>query len=340
MSNLIGKLLKKLDQLLKKQHFYLVLTYISFGLTIFGFSLWIYNLFTAWSAWGLIVVPKAKNSIIMASELSTQSELSGILFHLASIDKSTVTTALIFSFLFFIARGNYRIYQDGKKQKPSPALFREHFPFPMKYKTYFVQLGLWGTIFAFILAFSTQSSASGSFDTAILFEALGTALWSTFSAITLAFIFCPPVEGIFSRAVKVNYPTFFKSPDKEIIKTANAIVKLSDKAELAAGKLTDLTKELNELHEEITLEKLRAQFNDLSRQVKEDMSEQEKLTRQIQTQIVQVQKDLLKDAENNINEKLEPIEDKLKKQQKIIQSIEHKTVEHKDFIIQFKEFFK
>jgi hypothetical protein len=327
MSNLIDQLLKKLDQLLKKQRLYLILTYISVGLTIFSFSLWVYNLVTARSAWGLIVAPKVKTSA-----LSTPSESSDILLYLSSIDKSTVTTALIFSFLFFIARGNYRIYQEGKKQIPSPALFSEHFPFPMKYKTYFVQLGLWGTVFAFIVAFSTQSGMSGSSNIVLLFEALGTALWSTFSAITLAFILCPPVEGIFSRAVRLNYPKFFKSPDEEIIKTANAIDKLSDKAELAAGKLTDLTKELNELHEEITLEKLRAQFNDLSRQVKEDMREQEKLIKQIQTQIVQVQKDL-KDAEKNVNEKLGPIEDNLKEQHEIIQS-------HEDFIIQFKKFFR
>ncbi len=73
-----------------------------------------------------------------------------------------------------------------------------HFPFPDPYKVYFIQMGLLGTIVGFVLAFAEVDPHTER-QSIILLEALGTALWSTLTAIVLAYVFCPVVEGLFAR---------------------------------------------------------------------------------------------------------------------------------------------
>lgn len=73
-----------------------------------------------------------------------------------------------------------------------------HFPFPDPYKVYFIQMGLLGTIVGFVLAFAEVDPQSER-QSIILLEALGTALWSTLTAIVLAYVFCPVVEGLYAR---------------------------------------------------------------------------------------------------------------------------------------------
>lgn len=239
-----------ISQLFRKQGLYSFLGFINFLFTTLALCLWLHNFFTARSAWGLIVGSKT-NSLIAPTESFFSyiiREIVGEQFlHVVSVDKSTITTALIAAFFFFIMRGNYRISKGLNPNQP-PAntafLFEDHFPFPMMYKTYFVQLGLWGTVFAFIVAFSTKPGASES-SVNILYEALGTALWSTFSAITLAFILCPLIEKVFSGAVRLNFPDMAGHPAEEIAKTVNAVKKLSEEAENAALKLNALTNGVN-----------------------------------------------------------------------------------------------
>ncbi len=73
-----------------------------------------------------------------------------------------------------------------------------HFPFPDPYKVYFIQMGLLGTIVGFVLAFA-EVDPRAERQSLILLEALGTALWSTLTAIVLAYVFCPTVEIFFGR---------------------------------------------------------------------------------------------------------------------------------------------
>lgn len=78
---------------------------------------------------------------------------------------------------------------DGKFAGP-------HFPFPESYKSYYIQIGLLGTIVGFVIAFTALEPGSrGQAD--ILLAALGTALWSTLTAILLAYIIGPLLELVF-----------------------------------------------------------------------------------------------------------------------------------------------
>lgn len=73
-----------------------------------------------------------------------------------------------------------------------------HFPFPEPYKVYYIQMGLLGTIVGFVLAFA-EVDPRAERQSLILLEALGTALWSTLTAIVLAYVVCPVVEAPYRR---------------------------------------------------------------------------------------------------------------------------------------------
>lgn len=73
-----------------------------------------------------------------------------------------------------------------------------HFPFPEPYKVYYIQMGLLGTIVGFVLAFAEVDPRADR-QSLILLEALGTALWSTLTAIVLAYVLCPVVEALYRR---------------------------------------------------------------------------------------------------------------------------------------------
>ena len=78
-----------------------------------------------------------------------------------------------------------------------------HFPFPTAYKGYYIQIGLIGTIVGFVIAFSNiNPSLKGQSE--VLLDALGTALWSTLTAITLAYVICPLVELLWQWWLRVR----------------------------------------------------------------------------------------------------------------------------------------
>jgi hypothetical protein len=150
-----------------------------------------------------------------------------LLKYIFTVDLSTVTTLLLTVTSISITAGFLRIYRFKKKTltKESEAtdktlreqcnkLRTSSFPFWSTYKHTFIYLGLLGTLFAFIIAFSQAQrevsllnnpsiqaetmketfgeDISGSAD--ILLFALGTALWSSFSAITLSLL---PINSFF-----------------------------------------------------------------------------------------------------------------------------------------------
>jgi hypothetical protein len=149
--------------------------------------------------------------------------LAILLNYIFTVDLSTVTTMLLTISSICITAGFLRIYLFKKNNPVGDALsqdraFREQcsklstpsFPFWSTYKHNFIYLGLLGTLFAFIIAFSqaqkevallnnpivqgdmVNEATEGPAD--ILLFALGTALWSSFSAITLSLL---PVNAFF-----------------------------------------------------------------------------------------------------------------------------------------------
>lgn len=116
-------------------------------------------------------------------------------------DLSLVSPLLVvFTLLCLIlASGRLLRLQPGLTQYPRHL----HFPFPDAYRGYFVQFGLIGTMVGFVIAFSNiNTSLQGQ--SAILLDALGTALWSTLTAIVLAYGVCPLLELLFRFWLRVR----------------------------------------------------------------------------------------------------------------------------------------
>jgi hypothetical protein len=117
-----------------------------------------------------------------------------------------------------------------------------HFPFPDPYKVYFIQMGLLGTIVGFVLAFA-EVDPRAERQSVILLEALGTALWSTLTALVLAYVLCPVVEGIYRRARALLLP-----PEPQ--DTRSALDTLRARTAAAAGELDTLAASTRLLAEE------------------------------------------------------------------------------------------
>ena len=128
----------------------------------------------------------------------------------------------------------------------SPATVRRwgnvHFPFPDPYKVYFIQMGLLGTIIGFVIAFA-EVDPRAERQSIILLEALGTALWSTLTAIVLAYVFCPAIEAVYARARAQLSPAAPRD-------TRSALDALRHRTAAAAGELDTLAASTRLLAEE------------------------------------------------------------------------------------------
>lgn len=116
-----------------------------------------------------------------------------------------------------------------------------HFPFPEPYKVYYIQMGLLGTIIGFVLAFA-EVDPRAERQSLILLEALGTALWSTLTAIVLAYVACPVVEGAYRRLRDATLPP-------EPADTRSALDLLRNRTTAAAEELDALVTTTRRLSE-------------------------------------------------------------------------------------------
>ena len=122
-----------------------------------------------------------------------------------------------------------------KGRSPGP-----RFPFPSAYKGYYIQIGLIGTIVGFVIAFSNiNPSLQGQSE--VLLDALGTALWSTLTAITLAYVICPLVEILFQGWLWVR-TGYDPHPD-----TLSAIEALRVRTVAATESLDDFARSISAL---------------------------------------------------------------------------------------------
>jgi uncharacterized coiled-coil protein SlyX len=74
------------------------------------------------------------------------------------------------------------------------------FPFPRRYRTYYVQHGLLGTVIGFVIGFANLDVRNDQAPIVML-AALSAALWSTLMAIALAYFFCPIGESISQKTL-------------------------------------------------------------------------------------------------------------------------------------------
>jgi biopolymer transport protein ExbB/TolQ len=89
-------------------------------------------------------------------------------------------------------------------REPTIRLALHRFPFPMRYKIYYINMGLLGTIVGFVIAFSDVNPRAEGQST-VLLDALGTALWSTLTAIFLAYMFCPLMEVVYNGLGRLRF---------------------------------------------------------------------------------------------------------------------------------------
>lgn len=118
------------------------------------------------------------------------------------IDLSTITTFLLFSFTAYIAYGAFAVALGRWKSALSST-----FPFRSNAVVHWVQLGLVGTLFGFLLlGFGLREMQSKNMEETIslLVAAFGTALLSTFTGVVLAYIAAPPVQRLFARCFTVS----------------------------------------------------------------------------------------------------------------------------------------
>lgn len=105
------------------------------------------------------------------------------------------------------------------------------FPFPRRYRTYYVQHGPLGTVVGFVIGFANLDVRNDQAPIVML-AALSAALWSTLMAIALAYFFCPIVESIFQKTlVTVDRHTQVNDPldalDRAAAQAADALSQLS-----------------------------------------------------------------------------------------------------------------
>jgi hypothetical protein len=122
------------------------------------------------------------------------------------------------------------------------------FPFPRPYRTYYIQHGLLGAVFGFVIGFWNLDPANGQ-ASAVLLTALGAALWSTLAAIGLAYFLCPIIEWFFQRVLlatsgSVNEEDPLIELDMRANDAASALQKLAEAASASESALA--VRSLNE----------------------------------------------------------------------------------------------
>lgn len=238
-------------------------------MTGFAAVLWLYNTRYTWHVVSALLAGTDPVKILRDRGLLPFPEAKGMGLELLNrwitVDWSTVTTGVFVVFLGYITQGLYRVYTSRKTQQPHPSLLVATLPFPANYKTYFVSYGLLGTLFAFMVAFSLQRTTAQASNLDILYEALGTALWSSFTAILLAYGACPLVEELFAYAVRHLHPVEETSDELSQLRRAfQHLAKDADRAREPLGKLIQL---LHPMEERLVIPDLLREIADQERRI-------------------------------------------------------------------------
>lgn len=260
-----------------------ILVVSSLGM-LFSVFIWVTNVIFAVPQWrfGLGIEKFFKE----LQQIDLFQRLSSI--YVITIDLSTITTFVIMITLACVTLGIWKVFlvvkegiqkerlsnehplPSGKDKINAERLDVEHFPFWSTYKTFFVQLGLLGTLFGFIVAFKQASGAEGSYEPQIIFQALGTALWSTFSAILLAFVVCPVFfeKLLFGYLINVHRlfsvgKTIQSSVEEDIQTVSNRFHSLSERVSATVISLEKFTTEVNNLSVQKVLGELSFLQNEL-----------------------------------------------------------------------------
>lgn len=135
-------------------------------------------------------------------------ELAKYAPYISRVDVSAANTLIFFLTNLFLFIGTVRYCAACGDPSKLQRICNPHFPFPLRFKVLLVQLGLLGTVFAFIIAFNRLAGSSAEaqhrYDPALLVVPLGAALWSTFAGIAFAYIVVPAIQKLFSSLLRVD----------------------------------------------------------------------------------------------------------------------------------------
>lgn len=173
-------------------------------------------------------------------------------------DLSVVSPALVSFTLLCLASGTVLLIRARGVEDAAGA--GGHFPFPEPYRSYYVQMGLIGTIIGFVIAFSNIDPALEG-QAEVLLAALGTALWSTLTAIILAYVICPLMEILFRGWLRGRTGV---DPDQDPI---SAIDDLRLRTLLASESLDRFAQSVSSLSAEMDNLQLRQRLDKLEQRV-------------------------------------------------------------------------
>ena len=138
-----------------------------------------------------------------------------------------------------------------------------HSPFQRSYQTYYIQLGLIGTVVGFVVAFSEiELGPDAAEQTQVLLDALGTALWSTLTALLLAYVFGPAIVVVFSGLGRLRTGVALSADPgaavalltDEVVRAADALSSLTQSASASVTQLDlkDVSRQLQALDARLT----------------------------------------------------------------------------------------
>jgi flagellar biosynthesis/type III secretory pathway chaperone len=166
-------------------------------------------------------------------------------------DLSVASPALILITFLYVGYGTLSLlFSSRDVRKP----VSKRFPFPSPYQFYYVQIGLIGTIFGFVIAFSgidSKQAVDVEGQANILFQALGTALWSTLTAILLAYIVGPMLIEPVLKFLMRRHDGFYH------LDASAALERMTSRAESLSRSLEDLNGSVNGLEEMINNERIK-----------------------------------------------------------------------------------
>lgn len=169
-------------------------------------------------------------------------------------DYSSITPFLGMWFFFRVFRGFFKI---AKQSIPTSNWY--NFPFPVDYKVTWVQLGLLGTLWAFVVVIGFQLKPGGETQESInlMIMAFGTALLSSFTAVFLAFVCAPIVIKFFRSFIEFSVvdpeklPWIEETPDV-LSRVKSKLFDFRRGLEIATDEVNCITGVLKKMNQEIS----------------------------------------------------------------------------------------
>lgn len=192
------------------------------------------------------------------------------------------------------------------------------FPFPGSYRGRFVQLGLLGTIVGFVIAFSSIKAGSSENpysiqQSKIMLDALGTALWSTLTALILAYVFGPLLEAFMKLLMRLRGATMGTD-------SPSALERLRESGVQAAASLGELADKAKELGAELDLQKVGLVMTEVQGTLRELSTQTTKLKLKLEEANQRIGE--LEEQRHGLEKRVQELDDARSRQQAILDAID------------------